>query len=117
MLGNYVLSSGFYEAYYKKATKVQQLIKNEFNEAFKKCDVIISPVCPQVAWKFGEKTSPIDNYMSDIYTVPVNITGKPAITYCCGRGESGMPIGVQLIANDYCEDILYRMAANYEFRG
>lgn len=114
VLGNYVLSSGFYDAYYKKAAKVQEVLKQEFNNAFKKCDVILAPTSPQVAWKAGEKATPLANYMSDIFTVPVNITGKPAISFPCGKGDFNMPVGLQLIANDNREDLLFTLASFYE---
>lgn len=114
MLGNYVLSSGFYDAYYKKATKVQQVLKQEFENAFLKCDCLIAPVCPQVAWHFGERSTPISNYMADIFTVPVNIVGRPAISFPCGVNKDNMPIGVQLIADMNREDVLYKLASYFE---
>lgn len=117
MLGNYVLSSGFYDAYYKKATKVQQLLKQEFNKAFEKCDCLLSPVSPQVAWKFGEKASPMAFYLADIFTVPVNIVGVPAISFPCGTGDSNMPVGLQIIAPHNREDILFTLASFYQNKG
>ena len=114
MLGNYVLSSGFYDAYYLKATKVQEIIKQEYQKAFERCDLIISPVAPQVAWKFGAKASPLSAYLADIFTVPVNITGLPAISFPCGKGEGNMPVGLQLIANNNREDLLFAAANFFE---
>ena len=114
MLGNYVLSSGFYDAYYLKATKVQQVIKQEYEKAFESCDLIISPVAPQVAWKFGAKATPLSAYLADIFTVPVNITGLPAISFPCGKGEGNMPVGLQLIANKNREDLLFAAANFFE---
>ena len=117
MLGNYVLSSGFYDAYYKKATDVQTIIKQEFSESFKKCDVLLSPASPQVAWRFGEKASPLENYLADIFTVPVNIAGLPAISFPCGKGEGNMPVGLQLIAAPNNEKTLFTFASFFERNG
>ena len=114
MLGNYVLSSGFYDAYYKKATKVQEVLKQEYKKAFEMCDLIISPVAPQVAWHFGAKTTPLANYLADIFTVPVNITGLPAISFPCGKGDDNMPVGLQLIANENRENLLFKAANFFE---
>lgn len=115
MLGNFVLSSGYYDAYYKKAKKVQQLMEDSFAEAFEKCDALISPVCPSVAFKLGEKTNDhIKMYLSDIYTVPVNIVGSPAISFPCGKDENGLPIGLQLIGKKFDEGTLYTLANYFE---
>ena len=115
MLGNFVLSSGFYDAYYNKAKKVQQLLEDSFSEAFEKCDVLISPVCPTVAFKLGEKINDhIKMYLSDIYTVPVNIVGSPAISFPCGKDNAGMPIGLQLIGKKFDESTLYTLANYFE---
>jgi aspartyl-tRNA(Asn)/glutamyl-tRNA(Gln) amidotransferase subunit A len=115
MLGNFVLSSGYYDAYYKKAKKVQQLLENNFAKAFEKCDALISPVTPSVAFKLGEKTNDhIKMYLSDIYTVPVNIVGSPAISFPCGKDKNGMPIGLQLIGKKFDEATLYSLANFFE---
>lgn len=115
MLGNFVLSSGYYDAYYKKAKKVQQLMEDSFAKAFEKCDALISPVCPSVAFKLGEKTNDhIKMYLSDIYTVPVNIVGSPAISFPCGKDENGLPIGLQLIGRKFDEGTLYTLANYFE---
>ncbi|MBQ0017578.1 MAG: Asp-tRNA(Asn)/Glu-tRNA(Gln) amidotransferase subunit GatA [Clostridiales bacterium] len=115
MLGNFVLSSGFYDAYYKKAQKVQQLFKNEFNKCFEKCDVLISPVCPSTAFKIGEKSNDhLKMYLSDVYTVPVNVVGVPAISFPCGKDEKGLPIGLQLIGKKFDEQTLYILANYFE---
>lgn len=115
MLGNFVLSSGYYDAYYKKAKKVQQLMEDSFAKAFEKCDALISPVCPSVAFKLGEKTNDhIKMYLSDIYTVPVNIVGSPAISFPCGKDENGLPIGLQLIGKKFDEGTLYTLANYFE---
>ena len=115
MLGNFVLSSGYFDAYYKKAQKVQQLLKDEFNKCFENCDVLISPVCPTTAFKFGEKTQdPVQMYLADIYTVPVNIVGAPAISFPCGKDSKGLPIGLQLIGKHFDEQTLYNLANYFE---
>lgn len=115
ILGTYVLSAGYYDAYYKKAQRVRTLIKNQFEEAFKQYDVLITPVCPTTAWKVGEKVSnPLDLYLMDLYTVPVNIAGIPAITIPCGKDENGLPIGMQIIAKHFNEETIIRTAYTYE---
>ncbi|MGN1212617.1 MAG: Asp-tRNA(Asn)/Glu-tRNA(Gln) amidotransferase subunit GatA [Christensenellales bacterium] len=115
MLGNFVLSSGYYDAYYNKAKKVQQLLEDSFAKAFEKCDALISPVCPSVAFKLGEKTNDhIKMYLSDIYTVPVNIVGSPAISFPCAKDSNGMPIGLQLIGKKFDEATLYTLANYFE---
>ncbi len=108
MMGNYVLSSGYYDAYYKKACKVRTLIKNEFDEMFKTCDIIIAPTAPETAPKLGRKTADHSLvYLADCYTVPVNLAGLPAISVPAGKDKNGMPIGVQLIGKAFGEtDIL-----------
>lgn len=118
MLGNFVLSSGYYDAYYKKAKKVQQLIKDSFDEAFKKCDVLLAPTSPTVAFKLGEKTNDhIKMYLSDVYTVPVNIVGSPAISFPCAKNSEGLPIGLQLIGKKFDEATLYTLANYFEQKG
>jgi len=115
MLGNFVLSSGYYDAYYKKAKKVQQIIVNEFQKAFKKVDVILSPTSPFTAFKLGEKVNDhIKMYLSDIFTIPVNIAGLPAISIPCGNDKNNLPIGLQLIANKFCEQTLFNTAEFFE---
>lgn len=115
MLGNFVLSSGYYDAFYNKAKKVQKLLEQTFEKAFEKCDALISPVCPSVAFKLGEKTNDhIKMYLSDIYTVPVNIVGSPAISFPCGKDSNGMPIGLQLIGKKFDESTLYTLANYFE---
>lgn len=114
MMGNFVLSASYYDAYYKKAERVRNIIKKEFFDAFSKVDAIISPVSPTVAFKFGEKSTPLDMYLADIYTVPVNIVGCPAISFPVGKNSEGMPIGCQLIANNWNEATLYALSEFYE---
>lgn len=114
MLGTYVLSAGYYDAYYKKALKVRKLIKDDFEKAFKEYDVLLCPTSPQTAFKVGEKTKNVlSMYMSDICTVPVNIAGLPAISVPCGL-SNGLPVGLQLIGNYFKEDTLFNMAYSFE---
>lgn len=115
MLGNFVLSSGYFDAYYKKAQKVQQLLKDEFNECLQKCDVLLSPVSPTTAFKLGEKSNDhIKMYLSDIYTVPVNVVELPAISFPCGEDSKGLPVGLQLIGRKFDEQTLYDLANYFE---
>lgn len=115
MLGTFVLSEGYYDAYYKKALQVRTLIMRDFEKIFEQCDMILSPVAPTVSYKIGEKTGdPLEMYMGDIYTVPVNIAGIPALSMPCGIDPStGMPIGMQLIGPAFSEAKLCR--AGYAF--
>ena len=115
LLGTYVLSSGYYDAYYKRAQKVRTLIINDFKEAFKKCDAIVIPTTPNTAFKFGEKTkNPIEMYLEDIYTVPVNIAGLPGISVPSGSDKNGMPIGMQFISKAFDEKNLLQIAYTFE---
>jgi len=115
MLGNYVLSSGYYDAYYLKALKARTVIKNEFDEIFKNYDVIVSPTYISTAFHFGEKSaSPMEMYLSDIYTVPINIAGLPALSIPCGLDKIGLPIGMQLIGKPFGEEDILNMAYAYE---
>lgn len=107
MLGNFVLSSGYYEAYYVKAQKTRHIIKDNYNKIFKEVDLILSPVAPTVAPKFGELSNPMDMYLSDIYTISVNLAGLPALSLPIMKNENGMPIGLQLIAKAYDEQTLF----------
>ena len=115
MLGTYVLSSGYYDAYYSKAQKVRALVKKDYSEAFAKCDVILTPTSPTVAFKIGERTDdPLAMYLSDIYTVSANLAGVPAISIPSGISSEGLPIGTQLVGNFWSEAALLNMAAVYE---
>lgn len=115
MLGSFVLSSGYYDAYYLKALKVKALIKKAFDDAFSKYDIILGPVAPTTAPKLGESLSdPIQMYLGDIYTISVNLAGLPGISVPCGTSAAGLPIGVQLLADCFCEDKLLRTAYTYE---
>lgn len=117
MLGSFALSAGYYDAYYKKALQVRTLIINDFNRLFENNDFIISPVAPTVAYKLGEKAeSPVEMYLGDIYTVPVNIAGLPAISMPCGADKDGMPIGMQLIGKAFDENTLIRAGWAFENR-
>ncbi len=115
MLGTYVLSSGYYDAYYAKAQKVRALVKRDYEAAFTKCDAILTPTSPSVAFKIGERSDdPLAMYLSDIYTVSANLAGVPAISVPCGISDEGLPIGVQLVGNFWFEDVLLNLAHKYE---
>jgi aspartyl-tRNA(Asn)/glutamyl-tRNA(Gln) amidotransferase subunit A len=115
MLGTYVLSSGYYDAYYSKAQRVRALLRRDYAEAFAKCDAIITPTSPSVAFKIGERSDdPLAMYLSDIYTVSANLAGVPAISVPCGLSANGLPIGLQLIGNYWCEDLLLNLGHTYE---
>ena len=115
ILGTYVLSSGYYDAYYKKAQKVRTLVKNEFAKAFEKYDVLLTPTSPVVAFNIGEKSNnPLEMYLADICTVSVNIAGLPGISIPCGVDKDGMPIGMQLIGNYFQEEKILNAAYKYE---
>ena len=114
MLGSFVLSSGYYDAYYKKAQKVRTVIKNEYAKAFEKYDLILGPTSPKVAWKMGEISNPLEMYLADIYTVPVNIAGLPGISIPGGVDKEGMPIGIQLVGKHFDEETLLRAAYTLE---
>lgn len=115
MLGTYVLSSGYYDAYYKRGQKVRTLIIDDFKKAFEKCDVIAIPTTPNTSFKFGEKTSnPLEMYLEDIYTVPVNIAGLPGISVPGGFDKNGMPIGMQFISKAFDEENLLQVAYTFE---
>lgn len=110
MLGTYVLSSGYYDAYYLKAAKVRTLISQDFEKAFEKCDIIFSPVTPAPPFKFGEKSSdPLEMYLTDIYTVSANLSGIPGISVPCGN-SNGLPIGAQFMAPKWREDLLIKIS-------
>lgn len=115
MLGTYALSSGYYDAYYGKAQAVRTLIRQDFDAAFKEVDLIVTPVTPTPAFKLGEKSEdPLQMYLSDIFTISVNLAGLPAIALPCGFSKAGLPIGLQLIGRAFQEDTLLRAAHAYE---
>ena len=107
MLGTFVLSSGYYDAYYLKAQKVRHLIKNEFDKLFSEADLILTPVTPTTAFEFGSKKDPLEMYLSDIYTISVNLAGVPAISLPIAKDKNNLPIGVQLIAKHFDEQTLF----------
>ncbi len=114
LLGNFVLSSGYYDAYYLKAQKVRHLIRDEFNAIFAQADLILSPVAPSVAPKIGAIHDPLEMYKSDMYTIAINLAGLPAISLPVAKNEEGMPIGLQLIAKAFDEKTLFDGAASME---
>ncbi len=115
MLGTYVLSAGYYDAYYKKAQQLRGALVNAFKDAFKKCDVIISPTVPMTAFELNfTQKDPIETYMTDILTVPVNIAGLPAVSVPCGFDDKGLPIGMQIIGNSFDDAKILNAAYQYE---
>jgi aspartyl-tRNA(Asn)/glutamyl-tRNA(Gln) amidotransferase subunit A len=115
MLGTYALSAGYYDAYYSKAQRVRTLIKRDFDEAFRRCDAIITPTTPTTAFKLGAKTDdPLQMYLSDICTISINLAGLPALSLPCGFDQDGMPIGLQIIGNHFDEATILRLAHHYE---
>jgi aspartyl-tRNA(Asn)/glutamyl-tRNA(Gln) amidotransferase subunit A len=115
MLGTYALSAGYYDAYYRKASQGRTLIRKDFEEAFKECDLIVTPTGPTPAFKIGEKTSdPLQMYLSDIFTIPCNLAGLPGISIPCGFSKEGLPIGLQLLAPSFQEEKLIHGSYAYE---
>jgi aspartyl-tRNA(Asn)/glutamyl-tRNA(Gln) amidotransferase subunit A len=115
MLGTYALSAGYYDAYYLKAQRVRTLIKRDFDDAFQRCDAIITPTAPTTAFKLGAKTEdPLQMYLSDIYTISINLAGLPALSLPCGFDQDGMPIGMQIIGRHFDEETILRLAHHYE---
>ncbi|HEV7893588.1 MAG TPA: Asp-tRNA(Asn)/Glu-tRNA(Gln) amidotransferase subunit GatA [Pyrinomonadaceae bacterium] len=115
MLGTYVLSSGYYEAYYRKAQQVRTLIKRDFQNAFERCDAVLTPTTPTPAFRLGEKTDdPLAMYLSDIYTCMTNLAGIPGISVPCGLSSNRLPVGVQLMAPHWGESTIFRLAHAYE---
>ena len=115
MIGTYVLSSGYYDAYYLKAQKVRRLIKNDFDEVYKKVDAILTPSTPTSAFKIGEKTNdPVSMYLNDIFTVPVNLAGLPAISIPAGHDQKGYPLGLQIIGKAFDEQNILNIAYSLE---
>jgi aspartyl-tRNA(Asn)/glutamyl-tRNA(Gln) amidotransferase subunit A len=115
ILGTYVLSSGYYDAYYKKAQKVRTFVKKQFDENFKKYDVLLTPVAPTTAFEIGSKSNnPIEMYLADICTVSINIASVPAISIPCGVDKNGMPVGMQLIGDRFSEAKLLNAAYTFE---
>ena len=115
MLGTYVLSAGYYDAYYDKAQRVRTLIKGDFDQAFEKVDLLVAPTTPTTAFRIGEKIDdPLQMYLSDVYTVPINLAGVPAISLPCGTDPDGMPIGLQIIGPHFGEERILRAAYAFE---
>ncbi len=115
MIGTYVLSHGYYDAYYLQAQKIRRMIADDFQNAFKECDVIAGPAAPTVAWKIGEKSDdPVANYLADIFTLPASLAGLPGMSVPVGFGDSGMPVGLQLIGNYLQEARLLNTAHQFQ---
>jgi aspartyl-tRNA(Asn)/glutamyl-tRNA(Gln) amidotransferase subunit A len=115
MIGSYVLSHGYYDAYYLQAQKIRRMIANDFQAAFQHCDVIAGPVAPTVAWKLGDKSDdPLANYLADIFTLPASLAGLPGMSIPVGFGEADMPVGMQLIGNYLQEAKLLNVAHQFQ---
>ena len=115
LLGTYCLSAGYYDAYYLKALKVRTKIKEDFDNAFRSCDCIVTPTSPTPAFKIGEKMSdPLAMYLSDVFTIPANLAGLPAISVPCGFSKDGLPIGLQVMAKAFDEEMIFRVAYGFE---
>jgi aspartyl-tRNA(Asn)/glutamyl-tRNA(Gln) amidotransferase subunit A len=118
MLGTFALSAGYYDAYYLKGQKVRTLIRRDFERAFETCDVVMAPVAPTTAFKLGEKTDdPLTMYLSDIFTISVNLAGLPGMSIPCGYDGAGLPIGLQIIGAPFSEEIMFRVGDAYERLG
>jgi aspartyl-tRNA(Asn)/glutamyl-tRNA(Gln) amidotransferase subunit A len=118
MLGTFALSAGYYDAYYLKAQKVRTLIRKDFERAFEKCDLIVTPVAPTTAFKIGEKMNdPLTMYLSDIFTISVNLAGLPGMAMPCGYDANNLPIGMQLIAPPFAEETILRAGDAFERTG
>jgi aspartyl-tRNA(Asn)/glutamyl-tRNA(Gln) amidotransferase subunit A len=115
IIGTYCLSAGYYDAYYGKASQVRTLIMQDFKKAFERCDVILCPVAPTPAFKLGEKVDdPLTMYLSDIFTLSANLAGIPGMSIPCGFSKEGLPIGLQLMANHFNEEVLFKIGYNFE---
>jgi aspartyl-tRNA(Asn)/glutamyl-tRNA(Gln) amidotransferase subunit A len=114
MLGTYALSAGYYDAYYGQAQKVRTLVRRDFEQAFARVDLIVAPTTPGVAFKMGEKEDPLQMYLNDIFTIPVNLSGLPGLSIPAGFTQTGLPIGLQLIGRAFDEATLLRAAHAYE---
>ena len=115
ILGTYSLSAGYYDAYYRKASQVRTLIMQDFKKAFESCDVLISPVAPTPAFKIGESVDdPLTMYLSDIFTLSVNLAGIPGISIPCGFTQNGLPIGMQIMGSHFNEAIILKTAHHFE---
>jgi aspartyl-tRNA(Asn)/glutamyl-tRNA(Gln) amidotransferase subunit A len=115
MLGTYALSAGYYEAYYRKASQVRTRIREDFQKAFSQCDVLLTPTAPTPAFRLGEKVDdPLQMYLSDIFTIPCNLAGLPGLSLPCGFSKQGLPIGLQILANHFAEEKIFRVAYAFE---
>jgi aspartyl-tRNA(Asn)/glutamyl-tRNA(Gln) amidotransferase subunit A len=115
VIGTYCLSAGYYDAYYGKASQVRTLITEDFAKAFEKCDVLLCPVAPTPAFKIGEKVDdPLTMYLSDIFTISANLAGIPGMSIPCGFSKQGLPIGLQLMGKHFNEEMLFKVAYNFE---
>jgi len=115
MLGTYALSTGYYDAYYKKAQQLRTLFRQDFHQAFTQCDALLVPVSPTAAFRLGERLEdPLQMYLADVFTIPVNLAGLPAISIPCGLTRQTLPIGLQMIAPPFCEATLLQIAAAFE---
>ena len=115
MIGTYVLSHGYYDAYYLQAQKIRRLIAQDFTDAFKQCDVIMGPTSPSTAFNLGEKgDDPVQMYLSDIYTIAVNLAGLPGMSIPCGFGNNGRPAGLQIVGNYFAEAQMLNVAHQYQ---
>jgi len=115
LLGTYVLSAGYYDAYYRKAQQVRALLLRDFQQAFAQVDAIVTPVTPTAAFKLGEKTGdPMEMYLSDIYTVTANLVGVPGISLPCGNNQQGLPLGIQVLGKHFDEGTVLRLASAIE---
>jgi aspartyl-tRNA(Asn)/glutamyl-tRNA(Gln) amidotransferase subunit A len=115
MLGTYVLSAGYYDAYYKKASQVRTLIREDFLQAFKQCHILVTPVAPTAAFRLGEKVDdPLQMYLSDIFTLPASLAGIPGMSLPCGFNSKGLPIGLQILAPHFKEGLALQVGYNFE---
>ena len=115
MIGTYVLSHGYYDAYYLQAQKIRRLIARDFTEAFTKCDVIMGPAAPTVAYDIGSKvTDPVQMYLDDLYTIPINLAGLPGMSIPCGFGNKGRPVGLQIVGNYFDEARMLAVAHAFQ---
>jgi aspartyl-tRNA(Asn)/glutamyl-tRNA(Gln) amidotransferase subunit A len=114
MLGTYVLSAGYYDAYYGKAQKVRTLVRRDFDAAFGRVDLVVAPTTPNVAFVHGEKEDPVAMYLNDVFTIPADMAGVPAVSVPCGFTAAGLPIGLQLIGRTLDEATVLRAAYAYE---
>jgi aspartyl-tRNA(Asn)/glutamyl-tRNA(Gln) amidotransferase subunit A len=118
MLGTYVLSSGYYDAYYLRAQKVRSLVARDFSDAFQKVDAIFTPTSPTPAFKLGEKTSdPLQMYLADIYTVTGSLAGIPGISVPCGKTKTQLPVGLQILGSHFQESRIFQLARAFEKAG